>query len=66
MILTNQQTGESYYNCYPTFIAEKIGINPITIKRWRLKGFKVKQYGDWSVFFQPHEVKQFKGFARVM
>lgn len=63
MILTNTRTGESYYDAYPTFIAEKIGRNRKTVKEWMLSGKKFVIIQEWIVFFHPEKVTQQKGFA---
>lgn len=64
MILINTTTRESYYNCYPTFAAEKIGIDPETARRWRRAGLTYKRYAEWEMYFTPEEVKQCKGFGK--
>jgi len=62
MILINTLTKESWVNCYPTFAAEKIGVNAETAKRWKRSGDIYKKEGIWEMYFYPVEVKQCKGF----
>lgn len=62
MILINTLTRESWFNCYPTFAALKIGVNPETAKRWKRSGAAFVKYNEWEMYFYPEEVKQCKGF----
>lgn len=62
MVLINTLTKESWVNCYPTFAAEKIGVNAETARRWRRSGTAFVKYNEWEMYFNPDEVKQCKGF----
>jgi len=63
MILTNPTTGESYYRCYPTFIANKLKRDRRYIQKLILSGREVIQEGEWIIFPRPEEAKQKKGFG---
>ena len=62
MILINNNTDESWI-CTQSFAAYKIGVNQVTIWRWKTAG-KIKEvYNHWTLYMCPHQLKQPKGFA---
>jgi uncharacterized protein YjcR len=63
MILINTKTNESFTNCSNVFVANKIGIDPNTITRWKKEGKEKENYNYWIIYFNPEKVKQKKGFA---
>jgi len=61
MILINNKTEESWI-CTQSFAAHKIGVDPVTIWRWKTSGRLTETYNNWTVYFKTHKVKQQKGF----
>ena len=62
MILINTKTNESYI-CSQADVARMIGVVPMTVSRWKSSGRLIENYNHWTIYFNPVNIKQRKGFA---
>jgi len=65
MILINTKTGESWYNVFAIFAAEKMGIHRNTIGDWKQKGVNCEEYNNWILYFNEKKVTQKKGNTKL-
>lgn len=50
MILVDTRTGKAYIESQKA-IAQKIGVHPVTISRWKKQGKYVESFNYWMLFF---------------